>query len=172
MSSVDLYSSEALLDERERICLAGYLLMKQSDSRAMLKAYVYSRSYPVKDEVSVIEKKAQKWFNSPKVQAFITLWEKKGTILNDESRQKIQQEEKVSAKPEEMSATEEIIQRYEQLYAESEDIDEKAKILKLIVDARHKNKDEVKDDTKTTRIYLPLRCSECQLYIKEKEKIL
>ena len=170
MGKMELLEAEALLDDRERICLAGYLLMRGNDDKAMIKAYVYSRTYPVKDEIAVIRKKAEKWFSQPRVQAFIQLWEQNAKMVNDNTRS----ESAVSAEPEkdskQLSATEEIIQRFEQLYQDTEDIEEKAKILKMIVDARHKNKDEVKEDSKIAQIYLPLRCIECPLYTKEQNK--
>lgn len=174
MSNVDLYSNEALLDDRERICLAGYLLMKDTDDRAMVKAYVYSRSYKIQDEdMDSLMKKVKKWSESAKVQAFLQMWSEQGKIMNDQARAKMQQQPQTQQKTEEeLSATEEIIQRFEQLYRDAEDVDDKAKILKMIVDARHKNKDEVKEDTRTTRIYLPQRCSECVLYKKEQTKIV
>ena len=169
---MDLYASEALLDDRERICLAGYLLMKDTDDRAMVKAYVYSRSYKVQEEdMDALMKKVQKWCQSAKVQAFLQMWEQQGTIMNDQAREKMRQPQQDRTE-DEMTAIEDIIQRYEQLYQEAEDVDDKAKILKMIVDARHKNKDEVKEDTRTTRIYLPLRCSECVLYQKEQQKVI
>ena len=174
MNLTELYASEALLDDRERICLAGYLLMKEHDGKAKIKAYVYSRSYQVKDDMGTLSKKVDKWWESPKVQAFLKIWESRGEMVNEKARmaqQNIQPPQPENPQ-EEMSAIEEIIQRYEKLYEEAEDIDDKAKILKMIVDARHKNKDEVKEDTRTTRIYLPLRCSECVLYKREQEKAL
>jgi uncharacterized protein with von Willebrand factor type A (vWA) domain len=168
MERMALLEAEALLEDRERVCLAGYLLMRDSDDKADIKAYVYSRSYPVNDEIEVIRKKAKKWFSQPKVTAFLELWKEKGRIVQESERKeaviKQQEDEK------QLSAIEEIIQRYEQLYKETEDIEEKAKILKMIVDARHKNKDEVKEDGKIAQIYLPLRCIECPLYTKEKNK--
>lgn len=173
MSTMDLYASEALLDDRERICLAGYLLMKDTDDRALVKAYVYSRSYKVQEEdMDALMKKVQKWSQSAKVQAFLQMWEQQGTIMNDQAREKMRQPQSQDKTEDEMTAIEDIIQRYEQLYQEAEDVDDKAKILKMIVDARHKNKDEVKEDTRTTRIYLPLRCSECVLYQKEQQKVI
>ena len=174
MSLTDLYASEALLEERERVCLAGYLLMKEYDTSARIKAYVYSRTYPVKDDMQTLTAKVDKWFQMPKVQAFLQIWQERGQILSDAARQNAQITATTSQEPteEELSAIEDIIQRYEKLYEEAEDIDDKAKILKMIVDARHKNKNEVKEDTKVTRIYLPQRCSECVLYKKEQEKIM
>ena len=173
MSMSELYAAEALLDDRERMCLAGYMLMKDSDAKAKIKAYVYSRSYQVKDDMGTLSRKVDKWWGSPKVQAFLQLWEKKGEIVNEEARALRQTAPQESPKSqEEMTAIEEIIQRYEVLYKEAEDVDDKAKILKMIVDTRHKNKEEVKEDTRTTRIYLPQRCSECILYRREQEKTL
>ena len=173
MSMTELYASEALLDDRERICLAGYLLMKDNDNKAKIKAYVYSRSYQVKDDMGTIMAKVDKWWNTAKVQAFLKLWEHNGEMVSQQARALRQVEQPAQEKTqEEMTAIEEIIQRYEQLYEEAQDVDDKAKILKMIVDARHKNKDEVKEDTRTTRIYLPQRCYECPLYNKEKDKIL
>lgn len=172
MSMMDLYASEALLDDRERICLAGYLLMKDTDDRAMMKAYVYSRSYKVQDEDhDSLQKKVKKWAESAKVQAFLQLWQERGAILTDEARAKVQPE--AQQQPEEQStATEEIIKEYEKLRDEATDVMDKARITTMIVNARHKNKDEVKEDTRTTRIYLPQRCSECVLYKREKDKLL
>ena len=169
----ELYAAEALLDDRERMCLAGYMLMKDSDNKARIKAYVYSRTYQVKDEMGTLSKKVDKWWDSPKVQAFLKLWQKKGEIVSEEARALRNTAPQESQKSqEEMTAIEEIIQRYEVLYNEAEDVDDKAKILKMIVDTRHKNKEEVKEDTRTTRIYLPQRCSECVLYKREQEKTL
>lgn len=173
MGMMELYTAEALLDDRERICLAGYLLIKDEDNKARIKAYVYSRSYQVKEDMASLVKKVDKWWATPKVQAFLQLWEKNGEIVNSEARALRQAQQPSPEKTqEEMSAIEEIIQRYEKLYEEAEDVDDKAKILKMIVDARHKNKDEGKDDTRTTRIYLPQRCYECALYNREKENLI
>lgn len=167
----DLYELEAQLDDRERICLAGYLLMKDNDDKAMMKAYVYSRSYQCRDEFEILRKKAEKWFNSAKVQAFLELWQRQSVLMTSQAAKQVVKE-KIEDDENAISATEEIIQRYEQLYSEAESIDDKAKILKMIVDARHKNKDEVKDDSKIVDIYLPLRCSECVLYKREKDSVL
>lgn len=174
MNLTELYTAEALLDDRERICLAGYLLMKENDNKAQIKAYIYSRSYQVKPEdMASLVKKVEKWWATPKVQAFLKIWEQNGEMVSSQARALRQIEQPSAEKtPEEMTAIEEIIQRYEKLYEEAEDVDDKAKILKMIVDARHKNKDEVKDEVSTTKIYLPQRCYECPLYNKEKEAIL
>ena len=171
MGYSDLYELEAQLEDRERICLAGYLLLKDNDNMAMVKAYVYSRSYQCKDEGEILKKKAEKWFNTGKVQAFLELWQNKGQIVTEQGRQQSVKQQ-IEVQENTLTATEDIIQRYEQLYAEAEDIEDKAKILKMIVDTRHKNRDEVKEEGKTTEIYLPLRCSECVLYKKEKDRLL
>lgn len=171
MVSSDLYELEAQLDERERMCLAGYLLIKDSDDKAMIKAFVYSRSYPVKEEMSVIRKKAEKWFSSGKVQAFLELWKGRGEFVTEQNRREVVSK-RIDTEENALTATEDIIQRYEQLYQEAQDIEDKAKILKMIVDTRHKNRDEVKEEGNVAEIYLPLRCIECPLYLKEKERIL
>ena len=171
MSIMDLYAAEALLDDKERICLAGYLLMKGHDDKAKVKAYVYSRASLPQIDAKKLNDKAEKWFQTEQVQAFLKIWEEKGKILNDEARSK-RQVEQPSEPQEQSSETMEIIREYERLRDEATDVMDKAKITTMIVNARHKNKDEVKEDTRTTRIYLPLRCSECVLYKKEKEKIV
>lgn len=168
---VDLYEKEALLNDRERMCLAGYLFIKDSDDKAMVKAYVYSRSYAVQDELDVIRKKAEKWFNSASVQAYLTLWSsnapaKPSATAVASPAEREEEDDRM------MSATEEIIQRYEELYKEADNIEDRAKILKMIVDTRHKNKDEVKEESTIAKIYLPLRCSECVLYKKEQNSKL
>lgn len=172
MSMMELYSAEALLEDRERICLAGYLLLKEHDDKALLKAYVYSRSSPPQSDGKKLLNKAQQWLESPKVQAFLTIWQQQGKMMSQEARMKMQVEGPPADDQEQISATEEIIREYEKLRDEAEDVMDKARITTMIVNARHKNKEEVKDDTRTTRIYLPQRCSECVLYKKEQEKIL
>lgn len=172
MSMMELYSAEALLEDKERICLAGYLLLKEHDDKALLKAYVYSRSSPPQSDGKKLLNKAQQWLESPKVQAFLTIWQQQGKMMSQEARMKMQVEGPPADDQEQISATEEIIREYEKLRDEAEDVMDKARITTMIVNARHKNKEEVKDDTRTTRIYLPQRCSECVLYKKEQEKIL
>lgn len=172
MSLMDLYSAEALLEDKERICLAGYLLLKEHDDKALLKAYVYSRSAPPQSDGKKLGEKAQKWFETPKVQAFLTIWQQQGKMMTQEARTKIQTATPPAEEQEQISATEEIIREYEKLRDEAEDVMDKARITTMIVNARHKNKEEVKEDTRTTRIYLPQRCSECVLYKKEQDKIL
>lgn len=169
---MELYSAEALLEDRERVCLAGYLLLKEHDDKALLKAYVYSRSSPPQSDGKKLLNKAQQWLESPKVQAFLTIWQQQGKMMSQEARMKMQVEGPPADDQEQISATEEIIREYEKLRDEAEDVMDKARITTMIVNARHKNKEEVKDDTRTTRIYLPQRCSECVLYKKEQEKIL
>lgn len=172
MSMMELYSAEALLEDRERVCLAGYLLLKEHDDKALLKAYVYSRSSPPQSDGKKLLNKAQQWLESPKVQAFLTIWQQQGKMMSQEARMKMQVEGPPADDQEQISATEEIIREYEKLRDEAEDVMDKARITTMIVNARHKNKEEVKEDTRTTRIYLPQRCSECVLYKKEQEKIL
>jgi hypothetical protein len=169
---MELYSAEALLEDRERVCLAGYLLLKEHDDKALLKAYVYSRSSPPQSDGKKLLNKAQQWLESPKVQAFLTIWQQQGKMMSQEARMKMQVEGPPADDQEQISATEEIIREYEKLRDEAEDVMDKARITTMIVNARHKNKEEVKEDTRTTRIYLPQRCSECVLYKKEQEKIL
>lgn len=169
---MELYSAEALLEDKERICLAGYLLLKEHDDKALLKAYVYSRSSPPQSDGKKLLNKAQQWLESPKVQAFLTIWQQQGKMMSQEARMKMQVEGPPADDQEQISATEEIIREYEKLRDEAEDVMDKARITTMIVNARHKNKEEVKEDTRTTRIYLPQRCSECVLYKKEQEKIL
>lgn len=172
MSMMELYSAEALLEDKERICLAGYLLLKEHDDKALLKAYVYSRSSPPQSDGKKLLNKAQQWLESPKVQAFLTIWQQQGKMMSQEARMKMQVEGPPADDQEQISATEEIIREYEKLRDEAEDVMDKARITTMIVNARHKNKEEVKEDTRTTRIYLPQRCSECVLYKREQEKIL
>ena len=172
MSLMDLYSAEALLDDRERICLAGYLLLKEHDEKAKIKAFAYSRPSLPQEEPKKLYALATKWFDTPKVQAFLKIWEQQGRMMTEEARVKDKDIPVAQQTEEQTSATEEIIREYERLRDEATDVMDKAKITTMIVNARHKNKDEVKEDTRTTRIYLPQRCSECVLYNKEKSKTL
>lgn len=172
---MELYSAEALLEDRERVCLAGYLLLKEHDDKALLKAYVYSRSSPPQSDGKKLLNKAQQWLESPKVQAFLTIWQQQGKMMSQEARIKAQtspigysqQEEE-----EQKTKAEREIAYYESLRDQATDVMEKANITRLIIDAMHKNRNDVKEDTRTTRIYLPQRCSECVLYKREQEKIL
>lgn len=171
LGKVELLDAEAKLTDRERMCLAGYMVMKDTDSTAKKKAYVFSRTYIVKDPSEILQKKVDAWFDSAKVQAFITLWQpsvpkiEKSESGEDETTQ---EDNKYDA------YVSNIVERYEKLYQEIDDPTEKAKILKNIADTMHKNKDRdnfKEEEVEYVKFFLPMLCGDCVLYQREREEI-
>ena len=163
---VEVISKEEILSElteREKFCLWGYLATRKSDSNAYVKAYKYAQQTPKMQTEEVAEKKAAVWFRSLPVKTFIELYGEQ------------EQQPAINARKEEKesSVEEDLIEELNQLKDNTTDAETKIKVIKEIVNIRHKNRDKMKDDTKITRFYLPKDhdCKRCPLYKTEEIKI-
>ena len=181
MDRKELLYLEAQLTDRERFCMFAYLLLKNSDPRASIKAYYYSRQTEPKANTKLLERKADEWIESDKCQAFIELYRQDAISELSRREKSITEEEK------ELSANEEMIRNHEidiemliEKRASTKNSDDIIKyttaisnIRKEISNIRHKNKSEFKDETKITKIYLPMRCNsnDCPLYAAEEARL-
>lgn len=151
------------LTEREKFCLWGYLATRKKDTEAYLKAYKYAQPVLKVQSEEVVAKKAAVWFRSLPVKTFIDLY-------GEETQQPVA---KPSKEVKDSSVEEELIEELNQLKDNTTDAETKIKVIKEIVNIRHKNRDKMKDDTKVTRFYLPKDhdCKKCPLYKTEEIKI-
>ena len=163
---VEVISKEEILSElteREKFCLWGYIATRKSDPNAYVKAYKYAQQTPKMQTEEVAEKKAAVWFRSLPVKTFIELYGEQ------------EQQPAINARKEEKesSVEEDLIEELNQLKDNTTDAETKIKVIKEIVNIRHKNRDKMKDDTKVTRFYLPKDhdCKKCPLYKTEEIKI-
>lgn len=150
---VSLRQAEQSLDDRERMALCGYMMLKGQKNDADVMAYAFSRPIPPKANDSLLRRKALNWLESAPCQAFMRLY-------HDKAR-------KEGAPLEaELSETELMLQELDELKAQADSVDDKAKIIKMKADIRHKNRSELQNETTSVNFYLPMRCNEkeCPLY--------
>lgn len=150
---IALREAEASLDDRERMALCGYMMMKDSREEAEVLAYSFSRPTPPQSVGNLLRRKALDWLESDPCQAFLKLWREKARKEGAE----------IEA---EKSETEIMLEELDDLKDQASSVEDKAKIIKMKADIRHKYRSELKDETTSVNFYLPMRCNakECPLY--------
>lgn len=150
---IALREAEASLDDRERMALCGYMMMKGAREDADMMAYSFSRPTPPQANEGLLRRKAMDWLESGPCQAFMKLWRERA------------RKEGADLEPE-MSETEIMLSELDELKDQASSVEDKAKIIKMKADIRHKWRSELKDETATVNFYLPMRCNakECPLY--------
>lgn len=149
----NVVEQEKKLSDRERVALGGYLLLNGVVPNADILAYKASRTIESTANDNLLQRRASEWLGSEPCRAFILLWRdkavKEGAIIAEEK-----------------SETENMLEELDNLFAETSDVDDKIKIIKVKADIRHKNKTELQSDNTAVHFYLPQRCNakECPLY--------
>lgn len=167
-----------ILSPKEKFCLNGYVYMHHKDSsndeQLRLMAFMFSRPKMPTGNKDLVELRAIKWFEHSTVQSYILqIQPKTERIVNNiEDLAPIEKKEEVNTDDED-SLAQAYIKELEEMKSSAIDLDEKLKIIKVQHDIIHKSKDKFKEETKTTRIYLPhqSRCKECPLYLNELKTI-
>ena len=150
---IEVREAEKGLSDRERVCLAGYMLLKGVVEKAEVLAYRASKTEEPKARPALLQKWALDWVESDGARAFMKMHADRarelGSLLEGEKTE-----------------TELMIDDLDRLLAEAEDIDDKVKIIKTKADIRHKNRSELQNESTSVNYYLPMRCNarECPLY--------
>jgi hypothetical protein len=140
------------LTEKERFCLQAYLVTK--DKRM---AFVCSREKPLKvDAGEGFRVNLSKWFNSDKVQSFIQ--EHQTQVRADAIDRGIDNLDIGKA---------ELVRELTILFRNEKDPKLKADIGMKLADLQQMKKEQTEQDEQI-KYYLPLQCSSCALYLKEK----
>lgn len=143
------------LTEKERFCLQAYLVTK--DKRM---AFICSREKPLKaDSGEGFRVNLSKWFNSDKVQAFIQEYQ---TQVRAELIDKGMEGQDIGKA--------ELVRELTILFRNEKDPRLKADIGMKLADLQQMKKEQT-EQGEQINYYLPLQCSKCALYIKEKEAI-
>lgn len=150
---VALRQAERELSDRERIALGGFLLLQGTMKDADLQAYCVSRLTPPSASESLLRRKCAEWLETDPCRAFIYLWKERA--------------KKKGAKGDaEKTETELMLEELSQLSEQTNNLDDKIKIIKTKADIRYKHRGELQNESNSVNYYLPMRCNakECPLY--------
>ena len=152
-NELEVREAEKSLSDRERVCLAGYMLLKGVVPQAEVLAFRASKAEEPTARPALLQKWALDWVESDGARAFMKLHQDKARELG-------------SLALEDKTETELMIEDLDRLMEEAEDIDDKVKIIKTKADIRHKNRAELQNESTSVNFYLPMRCNaaECPLY--------
>lgn len=152
-NEVEVREAEKKLSDRERVCLAGYMLLKGMVEKAEVLAFRASKVDEPTARPALLQKWALDWVDSDGARAFMKLYADKARELG-------------ALAAGEKTETEMMIDDLDRLMEEAEDIDDKVKIIKTKADIRHKNRAELQNESTSVNYYLPMRCNarECPLY--------
>ena len=142
------------LTEKERFCLQAYLITKDKKM-----AFVCSREKPLKSEGEGFRVNLSKWFNSDKVQAFIQEYQTQSRASDIDRGMEGQDIGKA-----------ELVRELTILFRREKDPKLKADIGMKLADLQQMKKEQTEQEEQI-KYYLPLQCSKCALYLKEKEAI-
>lgn len=141
------------LTEKERFCLQAYLVTKDKKM-----SFLCSREKPLKaDSGEGFRVNLSKWFNSDKVQAFIQEYQ---TQVRAEAIDR-------GAEGQDVDKTE-LVRELTILFRKEKDPKLKADIGMKLADLQQMKKEQTEQEEQIN-YYLPLQCSKCALYLKEKE---
>ena len=142
------------LTEKERFCLHAYLITKDKKM-----AFICSREKPLKSEGEGFRVNLSKWFNSDKVQAFI---QEHQTQVRADAIDR-------GTEGQDVDKTE-LVRELTILFRKEKDPKLKADIGMKLADLQQMKKEQT-EQGEQIKYYLPLQCSRCALYLKEKEAI-
>ncbi|SBV92054.1 hypothetical protein [uncultured Dysgonomonas sp.] len=141
----------------EKFCLSAYILSDLNEKDKLQTAYKLSRPNQSDAKETSIYVQARRWFTSDPVQAFLTAT-KRNVIISGKDDEGIKN---VNITKEEY---EKIINKH--LIAADKAGDSKTvrDLAQTQMTFRQWNKTEDKDEETQIKYYLPLKCSQCQLY--------
>ncbi len=142
------------LTAKEKLCLYGYMRTKDR-----VLAYICSRETSPTTKKNSLDQLAFRWFNLPKVQAFLTL---------EQARTQTAAAIELGDNPE--VSKDQLVRQLEVLFIAEKDPKLKAEIGMKLADLQgFKKETVVRQEDEQIHYYLPLKCSNCVLY-KEAEK--
>lgn len=146
------------LSELEKFCLCAYILSDLNEKDKVMTAYKLSRLNQSDAKESSLYVQARRWFLSEPAQAFLTAT-KRNVIISGKDEE--ERNENVNITKEEY---EKIINKH--LIAADKAGDSKTvrDLAQTQMTFRQWNKTEDKDEESQIKYYLPLKCSQCELF--------
>lgn len=150
------------LTDAEKICLDGFLISDLPPTTKSIVAYRASRPTESKANDQAIYTQARRWLNTPKCKYYL---EDKASQLNIDIRGVRNVEVKKDNKDGNvLRSKDETLEELNVLASETKDAKLKAELLMKIADLQNWKKEQQTEDADKIRYYLPLKCTQCQLY--------
>lgn len=154
------------LSNLEKFCLNAYLTSEAPQTEKLINAYELSRTKESQANRQSIYMLARKWINSDKCKYYIEQ-RKKELFTHEPTRINGKQEQEGSHNDNDNNinrSKDDILTELNNLADNTNDPKLKAEILMKVADLEGMKKQEIKQEDKLIRYYLPLRCSNCELY--------
>lgn len=150
------------LTDAEKICLDGFLISDLPPTTKSIVAYRASRPTESKANDQAIYTQARRWLNTPKCKYYL---EDKASQLNID----IRGVRKVEVKKDNndgnvLRSKEETLEELNRLASSTTDPKLKAELLMKIAELSNWRKEPQTEGSEQIKYYLPLKCTQCQLY--------
>lgn len=140
------------LSDLEKFALIGYI--HTSDTKM---AYIASRGKKLTASPESLVVQASRWITKPECKAFIEIEQQRLNIAH-------------SSTDTENRSKQDIAKELNQLATQTGDPKLKAELLMRLADLEGMKKQETTEKEDKIKYYLPLKCSQCKLYIDAKNK--
>lgn len=141
------------LTDLEKFALIGYI--HTSDTKM---AYIASRGKKLTANAESLVVQASRWITKPECKAFIEIEQQRLNIVH-------------SSTEAENRSKQDITRELNVLATQTGDPKLKAELLMRLADLEGMKKQETTQEEEKTKYYLPLKCSQCKLYIAAKDKL-
>lgn len=150
------------LTESERLCLDGFLISDLPQTNRAIVAYRASRPNESKANEQAIYTQARRWLNTDKCKYYL---EDKAGQLNIDIRGVRNVEVNKSGDGKVVSRSkDEVSKELNSLVEKTSDPKLKAELLMKIADLEGMKKQETDDKESQIKYFMPLKCSQCDLY--------
>lgn len=152
----------AKLTDLEKFCLDATIVSNLKNTEKVMMAYRLSRTKDSKATEQAIYVQARRWYSSPACQAYIKM--KEADIIITGKDDEGGWENKTNRTKDELVA---MLNRHLSKADRANDSKLVNEITARLSDLQQMKKEQTEQEEKI-RIYMPLQCYECQLYLKDK----
>lgn len=145
------------LTKEERFVLDAYIVSKESLTDKLVLAYSLSRKREPTKNYASLEQQMYRWLKRPSVQYYI---EDREIELFGAGKVKRTGEESGNV----LRSKDETLEELNFLASQTTDAKLKAELLMKIADLQNWKKEQQTEESEQIKYYLPLKCSQCQLY--------
>lgn len=145
------------LTKEERFVLDAYIVSKESATDKLVLAYTLSRKREPTKNYASLEQQMYRWLKKPSVQYYI---EDRELELFGAGKVKRNGEESGNV----LRSKDKTLEELNFLASQTPDAKLKAELLMKIADLQNWKKEQQTEESEQIKYYLPLKCSQCQLY--------
>lgn len=146
------------LTDLEKFCLDGYILSDEKDTEKVMKAYLLSRPKDSTANKQAVYVQARRWVNLDKCQAYIKAKKERIILVQDGSND--EDGDVMRSKDDLIKLINKFISQAER----SNDAKTVDSLVKNLTALQQLNKQDSDDKESQIKYFMPLKCSQCDLY--------